>query len=265
MKKIIITLILAIAALPLLGQTYSGILTHTSSYFTIMPFSATYDDGSRARIFYDGNNKRLKFWNSSPSVWTDVEAGNIFTNGAMVVHRAGDGVELLKFDDERAWVFKQQGTGPQTALVLQDLAGGKYFKINAVDNTTSFYFSPTDGKSYFRGNMLIGKTGQVNSTYKLDVEGKIRSNEIVVNSDGADYVFKADYQLPKLESVEQYIQKNKHLPEIPSASEMQKEGMSVGELNTRLLQKVEELTLYLIQQQKEIQELKDEVNQLKDK
>ena len=68
------------------------------------------------------------------------------------------------------------------------------------------------------------------------------------------------YKLPKLSEVKNYIETNHHLPEIPSAEEMQKEGMNVGELNTKLLQKIEELTLYLIDQQKEIEQLKQQVS-----
>lgn len=129
--------------------------------------------------------------------------------------------------------------------------------------TKSWEISPT--QSFFMSNVLIGKASQVNSSYKLDVEGKIRANEIVVNTTGADFVFEPEYDLPSLDFVEQYIIENKHLPEIPSAAEMQESGMPVGELNTKLLQKVEELTLYLIQQKNEIEELREEIDNLKEK
>lgn len=106
------------------------------------------------------------------------------------------------------------------------------------------------------GNVLIGKTSQTNTVYKLDINGSVRANEVVVNTTGADFVFEPNYKLPRLSEVKTYIDQNHHLPEIPSAAEMQKNGMSVGELNTKLLQKVEELTLYLIEQQKQIEDLK---------
>jgi len=106
------------------------------------------------------------------------------------------------------------------------------------------------------GNVLIGKNLQGNPNYKLDVNGSARANEIVVNSNGADFVFDKNYALPKLSDVKTYIDKNKHLPEIPSAQEMQTNGMSLGEINTKLLQKVEELTLYLIEKDKEVTELR---------
>jgi hypothetical protein len=105
------------------------------------------------------------------------------------------------------------------------------------------------------GNVLIGSSSQINSAYKLDVYGSARANEIVVNTSGADFVFDKKYALPKLSDVKAYIDKNQHLPEIPSAKEMQTNGISVGEINTKLLQKVEELTLYAIKQQKRIDQL----------
>ena len=104
------------------------------------------------------------------------------------------------------------------------------------------------------GNILIGKTSQSNANYKLDVAGPVRANEIVVNTTGADYVFDEDYKLKTLSEVETYIQENGHLPDIPSAEEMQTNGMAVGELNTKLLEKIEELTLYVIELKKKTEE-----------
>jgi len=105
------------------------------------------------------------------------------------------------------------------------------------------------------GNILIGKTSeQPGADYKLDIGGAARADKIVVNTSGADFVFDEKYLLPKLSDVKAYIDKNQHLPEIPSAKEMQTNGMSVGEINTKLLQKVEELTLYLIEKDKQDKE-----------
>lgn len=105
--------------------------------------------------------------------------------------------------------------------------------------------------------------GTINPQYKLDVVGTIRAHEIIVENTGADFVFADDYQLRPLNEVKAFIQENKHLPEIQSAQEMQENGVSVSELQTQLLQKIEELTLYLIQQEETIQELRQEVEILK--
>ena len=107
------------------------------------------------------------------------------------------------------------------------------------------------------GNVLINKATQVNSTYKLDVNGKIRASEIVVNTTGADFVFEKNYELMPLDVLEQKIKADKHLPEIASAEEMQTNGVGLSELNTKLLQKTEELTLYIIELNKRIERLEN--------
>ncbi len=148
------------------------------------------------------------------------------------------------------------GTNHQSIDFVNDEAYREHVDIYTGNQVFSTRF-------YANGNVLIGKTSQNNSTYKLDVEGKVRANEIVVNTTGADYVFEADYQLKTLGEVETFICENRHLPGIPSAEEMLTEGMAVGELNTKLLEKIEELTLYLLKHEKMIQELKQENDLLK--
>jgi hypothetical protein len=104
------------------------------------------------------------------------------------------------------------------------------------------------------GNVLIGKTSQANTGYILDVAGNVRANQIVVNSTGADFVFATSYRLNSLSFLKKYINQNHHLPEIPSAKQMQAEGLNVGDNQVKLLQKVEELTLYLIEKDKQLTE-----------
>jgi hypothetical protein len=82
------------------------------------------------------------------------------------------------------------------------------------------------------------------------------SDIVVTLSDWPDYVFAPDYVLPDLSEVEACIKASGHLPEVPSAAEVEAEGVKVGEMNALLLKKVEELTLYIIELQKQIDELK---------
>src|ERR1044072_1234494 len=81
----------------------------------------------------------------------------------------------------------------------------------------------------------------------------------------ADFVFQPEYKLPTLAEVEGYIKVNRHLPDVPSAEEVEKDGLDLGEMNKRLLQKVEELTLYLIELKKENDEMKQQQNKLLDR
>lgn len=91
----------------------------------------------------------------------------------------------------------------------------------------------------------------------LAVNGDVYAKKIKVTATGwADYVFADDYKLPSLKEVETYIKKNKHLPEVPTAAEVEKNGADVGETQVTLLKKVEEMTLYIIEQQKQIEQMK---------
>jgi len=131
------------------------------------------------------------------------------------------------------------------------------------------------GDTYIRGNVGIGtKTPDT----KLAVLGTIHANEVKVDLSvpGPDYVFDTDYKLTGLSELKAYVAKNHHLPEIPSAKQMAKDGLNLGDMNTKLLKKVEELTLYLIEkdnqdkkkntllssQQEQINQLKEQLNQI---
>ncbi|RDY61493.1 tail fiber protein [Flagellimonas nanhaiensis] len=111
------------------------------------------------------------------------------------------------------------------------------------------------------GNVGIGTT---NPDMKLTVKGKIHAEEVKIdlNVPAPDYVFDNDYDLITLEQVENFIAKNNHLPEIPSAKEFEENGILQAEMDMKLLKKIEELTLYTLQQQKEIEELKTLVERL---
>lgn len=113
------------------------------------------------------------------------------------------------------------------------------------------------------GNVLIGKTAQANANYLLDVNGNVRANSLVINTTGADFVFDSKYKLPPLSTVKQYIRSNHHLPGIASAKDMQLNGLDLGEGETKLLQKVEELTLYLIEKDKQILNQQKELDEQK--
>ncbi|WP_425237724.1 hypothetical protein [Ulvibacterium sp.] len=106
---------------------------------------------------------------------------------------------------------------------------------------------------YTAGNVGIGTTNI--GTWKLAVGGKIRAEEVKVETNWADYVFAKDYDLPTLEEVEEHINEKGHLINIPSAAEVQANGIALGEMNKLLLEKIEELTLYILQQEQNQKQL----------
>lgn len=136
------------------------------------------------------------------------------------------------------------------------------------------------GSSLIQGDILTDSNigiGTYNftdgtETYRLSVKGKIRAEEIKVYNTWADYVFNKNYKLPSLEEVETYIAANGHLENVPSAKEVTENGLKLGEMTKIQQEKIEELTLYIIEQNKinekqnqEIEELKIQVKALLEK
>ncbi len=105
------------------------------------------------------------------------------------------------------------------------------------------------------------------SKHRLFVKDGIVAEEVLVKlqNQWSDYVFNADYDLMSLDKLSDFITKNQHLPDIPTAREVDDNGLNVGEMNALLLKKVEELTLYIIKQQEQLDKQQAEINQLKEK
>lgn len=116
----------------------------------------------------------------------------------------------------------------------------------------------------FKGNGNVG-IGATELLYKLNVNGTIRAKEVRVETGWADYVFDKNYHLLPLSEVEKFIKANKHLPDIPSAKEIEQNGLALGEMQTKMMQKIEELMLYVIEANKQIQLLQKEIKHLKQK
>jgi hypothetical protein len=110
------------------------------------------------------------------------------------------------------------------------------------------------------GNVGIGTA---TPNYRLDVCGTIRAKEVRVETGWCDYVFEKNYKLRTIDELENYINENKHLPGIAPASEVEKDGLKVAEMNKAMMEKIEELTLYVIQLSKDNKKLQNEINSLK--
>lgn len=132
------------------------------------------------------------------------------------------------------------------------------------DGSLALFDNNEETKSVYitrEGNVGIGLK---NPKDRLEVNGQIHARSVKIDvKDWADFVFEEGYDLPRLREIETYIKKEGHLPNIPSAKDATNNGVQVGEMQKLLLQKVEELTLYLIQQDQEIKALKEEITLLK--
>ncbi|MGV0753083.1 hypothetical protein [Empedobacter brevis] len=180
--------------------------------------------------------------------------------------------DLLKNSKKTIIGWNYSGGKGETSFI-SNRGGG------TTDGGFSFYDLGLDGKIInlfnIHGNGNVG-IGTDKPDEKLTVKGKIHAEEIIVDlAVPADYVFqkyftgkselKADYEFPKLEEVEKFVKENNHLPGIPSAKEIQEKGLKVGEMNNLLLQKIEELTLLLIEQNKKMAQQEERINELETK
>jgi len=166
-------------------------------------------------------------------------------------------------------IASSEGNSTATYLYNQNESG--VHGINAYNYTSNSYiplYLGWGGNDVYiakdnGGNVGIGTTSP---DAKLTVKGHIHTQEVKVDLNGAvtpDYVFEEDYPLPSLEETEAFIQANKHLPEVPSAAEMEANGIELKEMNLLLLKKIEELTLHQIDLLKKLELQDQDINALK--
>lgn len=146
-----------------------------------------------------------------------------------------------------------------TSLILWSNSGANNYLVlqPSWGNTGIGTYTP-NAKFHLNGAMLVGtNSDRIAAGYNVSVHGKIMAEVMTVQAYASwpDYVFGKDYKLMPLDQLEQSILKNKHLPNVPAAAEIEKNGISLGDMSTRLMEKVEELTLYIIELNKKNAEL----------
>jgi len=139
--------------------------------------------------------------------------------------------------------------------------GGNYVGINTINPLANLHVATPPGPNSIPVKVLIGDKapfGEFATSYKLAVEGTgvFQAVAVTEQSAWADFVFEPTYKLPELKTVESFIAKNGHLPEIPSEKEVKEKGYQLANMDAKLLQKIEELTLYIIDLQKQVDALK---------
>lgn len=156
-------------------------------------------------------------------------------------------IDAAQPTDQRAFTIRTVGANHATA-----------------PNTLEFWDPNGNGNAFFTMPVRIGggyaDVNILQSGYDLYVEGGIRSTTVKVDAyaNWPDYVFAPTYDLMSLKATEEYIEENSHLPGVPSAAEVTKEGIDLAEMNAILLKKVEELTLHMIELQKQVNQLQNE-------
>lgn len=170
--------------------------------------------------------------------------------------------DLTLWASEPGWTYSGTGIGnniynsPSGVSRISSFKGGSYIRL--LDQEMRINIVKGDGTDISAlaidpvGNIGIGT---LLPAEKLSVNGKIRAQEIKVEATGwPDYVFTKSYQLPSLQEIEKHIKEKGHLPGIPAAEEVKANGIDLGEMNAKLLQKIEELTLHLIGMEKQLKE-----------
>ncbi len=244
----------------------SGQFNSAGTGSTAFEFTNSNTSSSLLQINTDG---KVGIGDANPSDQLTVNGDISFTSSSSarkLMGQTSGALELCSFtDNSNGSTIVLQTSG----LVQLNALGSVWSNLPAFEfnvGSTPMMSMNTNGEVAIGSNAVSflnggGLSGCVGCNYRLLVEGGILTESIVWKSIHLwpDYVFSNNYKLKTLEELDKYIGENHHLPEIPTQDEVSKNGVNLGEMSQALLKKVEELTLYVIQQQKEIDELKNKI------
>jgi hypothetical protein len=205
--------------------------------------------------FASGNNERMRIHSNgfvgiaatSPTERLQVNSGNILVKGTNNFAVNGDKAYLYMGDNNH---FISSEFGKGVSIGTQGFGNG-FLHVLQANGGQVVIGNPSSFTNYPAGYKLIVDDGIITEKVRVAVYG---------SSSWADYVFAPDYRLRPLKEVEFYIKENKHLPEVPSASEVASNGIDIATMDATLLKKIEELTLYIIEQEKRIEVLESRLS-----
>jgi hypothetical protein len=225
--------------------------THIGAFMTVGPLNMVTFGNQEMYATTRGAYFSNSIGGSSLETWSGHTRLNTVSGNTLIGNATDDGTNKLQVNGGiKATGFKLT-TGAGAGKVLTSDASGNATWQTASGGSGNWTLSGSN--VYFNGNVGIGTTSITDAGYKLYVETGIRTRKVKVDqATWPDYVFYDGYKLPPLPEVESFIKKNNHLPGVPSAAEVKKEGLDLGEGQAVLLKKIEELTLYVIEQNKKI-------------
>lgn len=210
---------------------------------------------------------------STESATTNQKEGGAFrivnanTNNRGIGNKAWIGFSFRNPTSSDEWNYSDQNDRARIGVQSTENGSGELFFTTGLYNNqqTERIRILANGIVRIGSNMFKPINSSYTDKYLLWVSKGVVSEDfaVVAENNWSDYVFDSAYKVPELSAVEQFIHKKHHLPEMPSAREVKKNGYSLREMNRLLLKKVEELTLYVISQQKETHRLKEEIDELK--
>ncbi len=250
-----------IAALDVRGQTFTehlsvntysqdALVTIKGSGTTARSLLVQTSDGNPALQVQGGGRVIIGDHNGSPSMEVDADGSVLLRNGPW--QSAGDEAALY-FGDQNHQITAEWGGGLRFGV-----AGATGFE----GTPAAMVIEDWSGNVSINGKLSLGEETLLSgphTDFALSVDGKLVAREIVVTTDEnwwADFVFEDDYDLRSIEEVDKYIEKHGHLPDVPSAQEVSENGQNLATMNAILLRKIEELTLYVIELKRELNDLK---------
>jgi hypothetical protein len=253
-------------AMSMLIGGYSGASAGPASFEVVSSNNLTWPYTSYQTRFMVLSDGRIGIGTHTPNANLEVNKNTIIGTGgdkfntALTLIKNGDSYGI----DNPVLVIKHSGNGgnsygnPASDNGIIQITGFNTAVSNKAINSNNNFYVFTNGTVAVNAN-------RVPTGYTFAVGGNAIAEQMTVmlQADWPDYIFKKDYTLMPLSDLKTYIDKNHHLPEIPSAADVEKDGLNLGEMNRLLLKKVEQLTLYLIEQQKVNQSLQQQIDALK--